>query len=120
VHVAERVIECSPSIRIDQAPWRVWLPGGQLVRGRGNRWPFDPGDIPANARTLRVGTTGTGEVVQDNMLPIGTVLERHNASVPGPPLPDDDRGCSAAGAGSSAALFGVLVLGALAIVRRRR
>jgi uncharacterized protein (TIGR03382 family) len=120
-HVAERVIECSPSVSFNDAPWRVWLPGGQLVRGRGRTWPFTPGEIPANARTLRVGTTGSGDVVQDNMLPIGNVLSAHNATVPGPDaLEREDSGCSAAGTGSGPAIFGFLLLGVVALVRRRR
>jgi uncharacterized protein (TIGR03382 family) len=120
VHTAERTIECSPSVRFNEAPWRVWLPSGQLVRGRGPTWPFMPGDLPANARTLRVGTSGTGDVVTDNMLPIGNVLAAHNATVPGPSaIGRDESGCSAAGAGSGAAVLGFLLLGAV-VVRRRR
>jgi hypothetical protein len=66
LHTAERVIECSPSVSFNDAPWRVTLADDTVVRGLGASWPFAAGSMPANARTLRLGTRGTGEVFEDN------------------------------------------------------
>lgn len=124
VHTAERTIECSPSISTFEAPWRVALPNGETVRGEGNTWPFDAesGDMPANARVVRVGTTGTGEVVTDNTGAIGEALAAHNETVPTAPS-DRDGICSAsAGAPSSGspAMLGLWVLALLGVSARRR
>jgi MYXO-CTERM domain-containing protein len=120
VHVANRVIECVPSLDLANAPWRAWLPDGQLVRGTGNVWPFSPGVIPANVRTRRIGTSGPGEIVEDNQAPIGAAVARHNATVPSPISGEDDGMCSASAGGTSAAMLGLVLMGVLAIVRRRR
>ncbi len=82
-HVADRVIECSPELQRSEAPWRVSLGDGQVVRGFGASWPFslDTSNMPANARVVRIGPTGPGEVVVDNAAPIGSDLATHNAEV---------------------------------------
>ncbi|HEY8428811.1 MAG TPA: DUF2330 domain-containing protein [Sandaracinaceae bacterium] len=118
VHTAERVIECSPSVDTFSAPWRVHLPDGNVVRGSGTNWPFSPGDgsMPANARILRVGTEGSGEVITDNTAAISDTLREHNARVPGPSA---SSGCSV-GAGSPATALPWLVLAAALLWRRRR
>ncbi len=86
-HTADRVIECSPSVNQSEAPWRVVLSSGDTVRGTGTTWPFTVGDgaMPANARILRVGTTGSGNVLTDNTDTIAAALHTHNATVDGPP-----------------------------------
>jgi MYXO-CTERM domain-containing protein len=124
VHNAERVIECSPSISQADAPWRVALPGGDTVRGSGATWPFTiaDGSMPANARVIRVGTEGTGEVIADNVGLISEALTDHNLTIR-PPTPSAAAtcGCRAGSSGSSsAALFAMLGLGALIAARRRR
>jgi len=126
-HNADRVIECSPSITQQQAPWRVHLPNGEVVRGRGTSWPFDAsaGELPANARVVRVGTTGTGEVVEDNSAAIAEGLALHNDTIPRPRDPSERSWLCAASPGADAGdaglgMLGLLVIGLLVAVRRRR
>jgi len=123
-HMADRIIECSPSIRQADAPWRVEIGNGMVVRGTGTTWPFTVGDdgMPANQIVRRVGTTGTGEIVTDNTSGILATLEAHNASVPRPGRTDGGLCSIAPAASTEATAFGV-VLGALGIafaMRRRR
>jgi MYXO-CTERM domain-containing protein len=120
-HTANRIIECSPSISQFEAPWRIELPTGDVLRGEGQTWPFAVGDagMPANARISRVGSSGEGEVIQDNTAAIQASLRDHNATVPTVVA----SGCSVA-AGSSkpglaVALFGLIALGVF-VARRRR
>ncbi|MEM1416180.1 MAG: DUF2330 domain-containing protein [Myxococcota bacterium] len=118
-HTARRVIECSPAVWQDEAPWRVELDSGDVVRGRDNVWPFAPGadeDMPATSRIRRVGTSGEGDVAVDNTPAIAEALAEHNRTIPGPPRVD---GFCAAG-GSPAAGVGVLGLALAALAFRRR
>ncbi len=119
-HTANRIIECSPSISQADAPWRVELEDGSVIRGEGTTWPFsvDDGAMPANARIVRVGPEGTGEVVEDNTGEISEALSSHNTTVPGPP---DGGVCSVSGrTGSGAAGFLLALMVGLAAVRRRK
>lgn len=124
VHNAERIIECSPSLDMSEAPWRVELPNGETVRGSGTTWPFDTADedMPANARTVRVGTSGTGEVVTDNTDAISETLDAHNATVEAGGSERDGGLCSASavGTGSNAAALGLSLLALLGLALRRR
>ncbi|MFP4598604.1 MAG: DUF2330 domain-containing protein [Persicimonas sp.] len=83
VHVAERVIECSPEFTRDEAPWRAELPGGSTVFGTDNSWPFsvDDDEMPANRTIVRENTSGDGEVVVDNSGEIDGLINRHNAGI---------------------------------------
>ena len=69
-HTADRFIECSPAVSRFEAPWRVELASGDVLRGEGGGWPFDLAttDMPASAVIKRVGPTGTGEgnIEEDN------------------------------------------------------
>jgi hypothetical protein len=69
VHTAEHVIECSPDVTSFDAPWRIELPQGGVIRGRGQQgtWPIAMGDLPANWKIVQLGTSGPGQVVQDNV-----------------------------------------------------
>ena len=122
-HVSERIIECSPMVFQNEAPWRVELASGDVVRGEGNTWPFDldTADMPANARIKRVGPTGTGEgnVEEDNTDVIRDALAAHNRTIPGPPMRDAGF-CSASAPGQAAAGFGILGLAFGALLFRRR
>jgi MYXO-CTERM domain-containing protein len=127
LHTAERVIECSPSITQGEAPWRVELPSGQVVRGTGGTWPFSvtDGRMPANARISRVGTSGSGEVVQDNVAAIQSTLRDHNATVPPPPpvVSEGGGGCAVspgAQGGLAGIALAILSLGFVVARRRRR
>ncbi|MEM7674633.1 MAG: DUF2330 domain-containing protein [Myxococcota bacterium] len=122
-HTAERIIECSPGVFQNDAPWRVELASGDVVRGEGNTWPFDldTTDMPASARIKRVGTSGEGNVEEDNTADISQSLATHNRTIPGPPVRVAGSGfCSASPAGQSAAGFGILGLALGALLFRRR
>jgi MYXO-CTERM domain-containing protein len=124
VHMAERVIECSPSVRQFEAPWRIVLPNGEVVRGSASTWPFVATDaaMPGNARISRIGTEGTGEVIADNTGVISAALRSHNESIPAvvpPPRASATCGCRVENGATSAPLVGLLGLAALVFVRRR-
>lgn len=118
-HTADRIIECSPSISQFEAPWRIELEDGGVIRGNGNIWPFDVDDagMPANERIVRVGTEGTGEVVEDNTGAIAAALSSHNSTIPGPP---DGGVCSVGGNTRGAAGFVLALMVGLVAIRRRR
>jgi MYXO-CTERM domain-containing protein len=116
-HTAERVIECGDDIFFSDAFWRVELPDGRVVRGRDGTWPFALGDMPANARTLRVGTTGSGEVVEDNGAAIDRALATHNVTVP---AASDRDGCACSSSGGGATGFALVALVLAALWRRKR
>ena len=87
VHGAERVIECDPSITFSEAPSRVELDDGRVVRllPGATTWPWSPsedGAPPANAIVAQLSTSGPGTVVTDNAAAIEQALAQHNASVP--------------------------------------
>ena len=116
LHQADRIIECSRRVDRADAPWRVELESGEVVRGKGNNWPFTPGDegLPANAIVRRVGNQGEGEVVTDNVSKIRQALSAHNKTIPGP------GGCALSNADQSSNLTVWAGLGLLLALRRRR
>ncbi len=122
VHTATRTIECSPSVTTFEAPWRVALPSGATVRGTGSSWPFDAtSGLPANARILRVGTSGTGDVVIDNTQTISAALTVHNREFPPPRTAGGGGGCTASpGTAPRGVAALVVALGAILALRRRR
>ncbi len=85
VHAAVRVIECNPNIYQFEAPWRIELPQGGVVRGTAadvGSWPSAVDAQPANLRVLQLSDTGAGVVDKDNSTQINAMLEAYNASVP--------------------------------------
>ncbi len=87
VHGAERVIECDPSIPFSDAPSRIELEDGRVVRlpPGARTWPWNPdedGAPPANAIVAQLSTNGPGTVVTDNSAAIEQALRQHNATVP--------------------------------------
>lgn len=126
IHNAERIIECSPSLSQFEAPWRVEIPGGHVVRGTGSAWPLDVSTttMPANERLVRYDTTGPGEVIVDNGPSIETALAEHNATIVvrgGVVVVRGGGGLCSASPGAGGA-GGALVLGlaGLALALRRR
>jgi len=125
VHVAERVIECNRRVTVNQAPWRATLENGDVVRGVGNRWPFqigDAADLPANRRIEQASTVGANTVVSDNALAIQAALDAQNASVPGELSPSGG-GASCATVGprpDRSGLAAALAVAATLLVARRR
>jgi MYXO-CTERM domain-containing protein len=87
VHTAERIIECAPGYYQSEAPWRIELPQGGVVRGGPEQlgsWPTAFDDLPANRRILRQGETGSGRVLEDNSELIDASITTYSASVPTP------------------------------------
>lgn len=122
VHTADRVIECSSGYYQDEAPWRIELPGGGVVRGGPTQmgtWPAAFDNQPANRRVLRVGEAGQGKVIEDNSTAIQSSVQSYNDGLTTPPR-HDTGGCSfVARAGSSAWALAAVGLSALALRRRR-
>jgi hypothetical protein len=74
-HVAKQFIECKPDITQYEAPWRIELPQGGVIRGQGSSgWPIEAGTLPANLKIVQLSTKGAGMVVEDNSRPIGDML----------------------------------------------
>ncbi|HVJ18531.1 MAG TPA: DUF2330 domain-containing protein [Polyangiaceae bacterium] len=120
IHQAERVIECRSSYTQDQAPWRIELPSGGVIRGIGSNvgtWPAVFDAQPANQRVMRQGETGAGQVLEDNTGTIQQALSDYNETVPG--SGDDSDGCSINGK-QGAPRLAWLAVGALWWLGRRR
>jgi MYXO-CTERM domain-containing protein len=88
LHTAERVIECSRGYYTFEAPWRIELPQGGIIRGGPNdvgSWPAEFDEQPANRRILRRGEAGSGKVIEDNSRAIDGAVSTYSNSVPLPP-----------------------------------
>jgi MYXO-CTERM domain-containing protein len=108
VHTAERVIECSADIYQYQAPWRIELPQGGVVRGTASdvgTWPADFSNQPPNRVISRVGESGMGKTVEDNTTAINDALDAYNNTVPSP-TPSAGSGGSGGGSGGTSAKGG--------------
>jgi hypothetical protein len=76
-HNAMQIIECSSSVLQSEAPWRIVLPQGGVIRGKGyaSTWPYAPGgDLPANYKIVELTTKGAGVIAQDNSKMIADAL----------------------------------------------
>jgi hypothetical protein len=127
VHSAERVIECNGSVTQFEAPWRIELPQGSVIRGTPatlNQWPDAVSAQPANFRVLTLSNSGAGRVVDDNADEINTQLATYNESLPGSAASAERGGfCSlerAPGPPSSPLLWSVPGVLAAVLLRRRR
>jgi hypothetical protein len=95
VHTAVQTIECSSSVTQYEAPWRIELPQGGVIRGKGGdyTWPFAlGGDLPANLKIVQLSTKGQGKVAMDNSADVAKVLLKQSggmkstgAATPPPP-----------------------------------
>ena len=75
VHIAKQYVQCSPAVRQQDAPWRIELPQGGVLIGKGSgAWPVAVGSMPANLKIVQLSTTGSGTVVKDNTDDIGMDL----------------------------------------------
>ena len=119
------MIECGSGYAYtqDQAPWRIELPSGGVIRGVGSTsvgtWPAVLDAQPANQRILRQGETGSGQVLEDNTATIQQSLSDYNKTVPGGGGNDDSGGCSV-GAGRTRSPLLLAAIGALWWLGRRR
>jgi MYXO-CTERM domain-containing protein len=137
-HTAERVIECNPNLFQSEAPWRIELPQGGVIRGNASSagtWPTALDSLPSNRRVVRTGASGAGKVVEDNAAPIASMLDEYNASVvptsagtPGSGGSSSSNAASSSGGGCSvaapngswSAFFAAFALGSALLRRRRR
>ncbi len=88
LHTAERVVECRSGYYFSEAPWRIELPQGGVIRGGPSTfglWPAELDALPANRQVLRRGESGAGKVVEDNSTMIDAAISTYSASVPLPP-----------------------------------
>jgi hypothetical protein len=75
VHIATQFIQCSLTLHQDDAPWRITLPQGGVILGRGrSAWPAAESSMPANLKIVMLGASGSGTVVKDNSEDIGMKL----------------------------------------------
>jgi hypothetical protein len=119
IHTAERIIECRPDLTMSEAPWRIELPQGGMIRGTPENVGTWPGDFDAQPATLRItqqGESGSGKVLQDNTASIQSALTSYNEGVPRPAARSS--GCSMAPSTASSAWLAVLL--ALPLLRRRQ
>ena len=123
VHTAERVIECDEGTLLQDAPFRIELPQGDVVRGTAQdvgSWPVSLNSLPANRLVSMQSASGPGRVAEDNREMISNELSDHNATVPGP-RPGSFLGCALSGdQGSSQTGAWFAALGLLFALRRAR
>jgi len=143
VHSADRIIECSPNISQFEAPWRIELPQGSVIRGAAadvGTWPAAVDSQPPNLRVLMLSESGAGAELENNKSLIDAQLESYNSLVQdGVPMGDredalpgsdilgndvrssGDGGCSvgAASRSSNGAGWGALGLLVAAVALRR-
>ena len=85
LHTAKRIIECNEDVQQFEAPWRIELPQGGVVRGTAAQqgvWPSELSTLPSNQRILQVGESGSGKVVEDNASVTASGLATFNATMP--------------------------------------
>jgi MYXO-CTERM domain-containing protein len=84
IHTAKQIIECSANVMQSQAPWRIELPQGGVIRGMGTAggWPIaiDSG-LPANLKIVELGTSGGGKVAEDNSSMILKALAKQSGGM---------------------------------------
>jgi len=126
VHSAVRVIECRPDVSQFEAPWRIELPQGGVVRGTGSQvgtWPDSFKDQPSNSRIVQLSTSGAGRVIEDNGPQISTMLAAYNSAFPSSGSSDQSSssGCATSLGGVAKPTWALAALvAALAWWRRRR
>ncbi len=85
-HTAERIIECSEDVYEWEAPWRIELPQGGVIRGSAasasaQSWPLALQEQPATFRMMQLSASGKGQLIQDNSEAIEEQLDDYNASL---------------------------------------
>jgi MYXO-CTERM domain-containing protein len=126
IHTAERVIECGAGYYQDEAPWRIELPQGGVIRGGPSElgtWPTSFASQPPNRLIMRQGESGPGEVLEDNSDEITTDVNNYSAGVKTPPGHTTSSagvfGCSTSGKPTSNS-WAWAALGLTALLGRRR
>ncbi len=83
-NTADYIIECSPTYYQWEAPFRVELPSGLVVRGANQgQWPVQPSMMmPYTLLVAQESPDADAEVVRDNYDTVKEQLEEQNARVP--------------------------------------
>jgi hypothetical protein len=122
IHSATRVIECSSKVNQFEAPWRIELPQGGIVRGTASQvgsWPADFSTQPANTRVLKLSASGKGAVLEDNGKAISALLDNYNSAYSGS-SEGSSGGCAVASGRSPTLPWALAAFAAFACLRRRR
>ncbi len=83
-HTATQVMQCD----MDNE-WRIEFDSGIVIEGNGRTWPIgDDSELPFNLRVLQLGTSGEGDVIDDNIADVGQQLADLGIGS-GPEVPDD-------------------------------
>src|SRR6478752_5202549 len=102
-HTANRVVECNPKVSFSEAPWRIELPQGGVIRGVGSQglgsWPQPLVELPPNFSIVRTGERGTGKVLENNADAIGDLLASYNADVESGVIPTGTGGATGGATG---------------------
>jgi hypothetical protein len=123
IHTAERIIECAPGYYQSEAPWRIELPSGGVVRGGPSDvgiWPTAFDAQSPNRRILRQGASGDGQVLEDHTQAIVSAVTEYSATVPTPERRETSSGCSLTGQRQRSDGRWLLGLGLSALLFRRR
>jgi hypothetical protein len=113
IHTADRIIECSAQFYEWEAPWRIELPQGSIIRGTAQdvgTWPPAVDAQPPNLRVLQLSQTGDGAELVNNKATIDAQLATYNDQVLSG-LPMADREPSPVGMNGSPTPGGLGVLG---------
>jgi hypothetical protein len=84
IHTADRIIECSSTVYQWEAPWRIELPQGSVIRGTAQdvgSWPSAVDSQPANLRVLALSSSGAGAELENNKSIIDEQLAAYNMQV---------------------------------------
>ncbi len=122
-HTAERVIECNSNVGQFEAPWRIELPQGDIIRGGPQQvgmWPAELDSQPANRRILRQSEAGEGRLIENNAEPIDKQVTTYNDSLDLAAANARGGGCSTSGFGANAGTWSLLGLCAVLFGRARR
>ncbi len=117
IHRADIIVECREDVYYEEAPWRIELPQGGLVRGIGQPWsgggfPEADESMPFNASVSQFDASGASVPVEDNHEEIEDRLEEQNEQF----VTNHSSGCSNHEGKLS---FGLLAL-CLVLTRQRR
>lgn len=104
IHTAERIIECSAQFYQGEAPWRIELPQGSVIRGTAQDvgvWPAAADSQPPNLRVLQLSAAGEGAELENNKAVIDAQLASYNEQVlSGLPMAERDPPMPGMGSGS--------------------
>jgi hypothetical protein len=84
LHTADRIVECSAQFYDWEAPWRIELPQGSVIRGTAQdvgAWPSAANSQPPNLRVLQLSASGQGAELENNKDIIDAQLATYNEQV---------------------------------------